>query len=399
MPFKSKQQAKKRYALKQKGQAGNWDCSEWAEKTDFRSIPQSKEAFSMTASPHLAHIKQAASMAVLQPAFQKLADDHFGGDINSAVAFCEQNRVHPAALLKMARPTDLSSFGTASEANIAKQLQGVSDGIHLTPAANAPSVMNRPGLVNTGAPIEQAGPTMSLKTKRLALPTGADAVHGTATPPHGGVTPKVDKSMLIKMLSRLKNSGRRNPWIAGGAAGALGLAGLGGMGRMMRGSPEAAGGGGMPADVAPGGGGLGGGAGGGAGAGAGGGGGMSPTMKALLGLGLVGGGAYGASRVMGGKKKKQASDNFANRVLTRVITKKASAVLRAESVRRVNTYLDKLASAVSFPEQAQTRLIQGNLAAGNSLAHAIKKACPNLPAESRGVFAAELVKKAAASVR
>jgi len=373
MPFKSKQQAKKCYALKQKGQAGNWDCSEWAEKTNFRSIPQSKEAFSMTASSHLARIKQAASMAVLQPAFQKLADDHFGGDINDAIEFCQYNNTHPVALLKMAgpmvkRPPMVPGYTSRPEA------------VPQVLPADDKYIGRRPMVPGEGS--LSAG-----HVQREVHP----APPGNYSAPKPMVPAKISKGpmSLLKLLSK-------NKLLAGGAAGALGLAGLGLGGRAMRGSPEA--GGGMPADVAPGAGGLGGGAGP-KGGGGGAGGGMSPTMQALLGLGLVGGGAYGASRVLGGKKKKQASDNFANRVLTRVITKKASAVLRAESVRRVNTYLDKLASAVSFPEQAQIRLIQGNLAAGNSLAHAIKRACPNLPAESRGVLAAELVKKAAASVR
>ncbi len=387
MPFKSKQQAKKCYALKQKGQAGNWDCSEWAEKTNFRSIPQSKEAFSMTASPHLARIKQAASMAVLQPAFQKLADDHFGGDINSAVAFCEQNRVHPVAVLKsaadMPRMPDNVLPGTPAALDWAQANKPVAPVAPRMPDHILPGTPAALDWTQSQKPVTPKMPDHILP----GTPASLDWHRGNA----GGAaakTPKISPK-LLKLLSK-------NKLLAGGAAGALGLAGLGGLGRSMRGSPGAAGGGGggMPTDIAPGGGGLGGGGGGGLG-----GGGMSPTMKALLGLGLVGGGAYGASRVFGGKKKKQASDNFANRVLTRVITKKASAVLHAESVRRVNTYLDKLASVVALPEQAQIRLIQGNLAAGNSLAHAIKRACPHLPAESRGVFAAELVKKAAASVR
>lgn len=41
MPFKSKAQQRKCYALKAKGKAGTWDCDEWADETeDFKSLPE-----------------------------------------------------------------------------------------------------------------------------------------------------------------------------------------------------------------------------------------------------------------------------------------------------------------------------------------------------------------------
>lgn len=40
--FESKAQQKKCYALKNRGEAGSWDCDEWSEKTNFKKIPEKK---------------------------------------------------------------------------------------------------------------------------------------------------------------------------------------------------------------------------------------------------------------------------------------------------------------------------------------------------------------------
>lgn len=43
MPFVSKAQQRKCYALKARGQAKGWDCDEWSEETDFDKLPEKKE--------------------------------------------------------------------------------------------------------------------------------------------------------------------------------------------------------------------------------------------------------------------------------------------------------------------------------------------------------------------
>jgi len=40
MPFKSKAQQRKCYALKAQGKAGTWNCNEWSEETDFKKLPK-----------------------------------------------------------------------------------------------------------------------------------------------------------------------------------------------------------------------------------------------------------------------------------------------------------------------------------------------------------------------
>jgi hypothetical protein len=41
MPFKSKAQVRQCYALKEKGEAGTWDCDEWAKETnDIKKLPE-----------------------------------------------------------------------------------------------------------------------------------------------------------------------------------------------------------------------------------------------------------------------------------------------------------------------------------------------------------------------
>ena len=43
MPFKSKAQQRKCYAMKAKNQTGSWDCSEWSKSTDFKKLPKRKK--------------------------------------------------------------------------------------------------------------------------------------------------------------------------------------------------------------------------------------------------------------------------------------------------------------------------------------------------------------------
>ena len=46
MPFKSKAQLKKCFALKAQGKAGNWDCEEWAKKTkSVKQLPEKVSSF------------------------------------------------------------------------------------------------------------------------------------------------------------------------------------------------------------------------------------------------------------------------------------------------------------------------------------------------------------------
>lgn len=49
MPFQSKAQQRKCYAMKAQGENGSWDCSEWSEHTDFKHLP--KRAKKASASP------------------------------------------------------------------------------------------------------------------------------------------------------------------------------------------------------------------------------------------------------------------------------------------------------------------------------------------------------------
>lgn len=39
MPFESKRQQRKCYALRARGKAKGWDCDEWSEHTNFRKLP------------------------------------------------------------------------------------------------------------------------------------------------------------------------------------------------------------------------------------------------------------------------------------------------------------------------------------------------------------------------
>jgi hypothetical protein len=39
MPFKSKKQQKKCFALKARGKSGSWNCDEWAKETKGKKLP------------------------------------------------------------------------------------------------------------------------------------------------------------------------------------------------------------------------------------------------------------------------------------------------------------------------------------------------------------------------
>lgn len=47
MPFVSKRQERKCFAMKNKHQNGSWDCSEWAHSTDQKSLPEKKGYFEL----------------------------------------------------------------------------------------------------------------------------------------------------------------------------------------------------------------------------------------------------------------------------------------------------------------------------------------------------------------
>jgi hypothetical protein len=78
MPFESKSQSRKCWALKAKGQAKSWNCREWADKTDYKSLPEKAADFAAAlgrmAGSSTAVLKQADSPAVLPrsalPAYQ-----------------------------------------------------------------------------------------------------------------------------------------------------------------------------------------------------------------------------------------------------------------------------------------------------------------------------------------
>lgn len=43
MPFVSKKQQNKCYALKAKGKNGSWNCDEWAKATNQKKLPKTKK--------------------------------------------------------------------------------------------------------------------------------------------------------------------------------------------------------------------------------------------------------------------------------------------------------------------------------------------------------------------
>ena len=45
MPFVSRKQQKACYAKRSRGQAKGWNCEEWSEHTNFKSLPEKASSF------------------------------------------------------------------------------------------------------------------------------------------------------------------------------------------------------------------------------------------------------------------------------------------------------------------------------------------------------------------
>ena len=43
MPFDSKAQNRKCWAMKARGENGSWDCREWADATNYKKLPEHKK--------------------------------------------------------------------------------------------------------------------------------------------------------------------------------------------------------------------------------------------------------------------------------------------------------------------------------------------------------------------
>lgn len=79
MPFESKSQWRKCWAMKRRGEAGSWDCKEWAASTKkpFKKLPESKPMTEKEAFDNMVRVKTA--LYKLQSIFEKSAQG-VGGD-------------------------------------------------------------------------------------------------------------------------------------------------------------------------------------------------------------------------------------------------------------------------------------------------------------------------------
>ncbi len=111
----------------------------------------------------------------------------------------------------------------------------------------------------------------------------------------------------------------------------------------------------------------------------------SDLAQMLLAAGLVGGGAYGASRLLSRKKPKEDEMEA---------TTKLSRDLHGEVAREVSNCLTKLASTLPLQDQQPIRHMQASLAAGASLRLATKIAFPHMNPTYRALLRQELLKQA-----
>ena len=73
MPFESKSQWRKCWAMNRRGGAGSWDCKEWADSTKkpFKKLPESKPMTEKEAFDNMVRVKTA--LYKLQSIFEKAA--------------------------------------------------------------------------------------------------------------------------------------------------------------------------------------------------------------------------------------------------------------------------------------------------------------------------------------
>lgn len=66
MPFQSKRQQRKCYAMRAKGKAKGWDCDEWSDETNFKKLPARARHKKGSAGPSfIEKIAVAAAMVTI----------------------------------------------------------------------------------------------------------------------------------------------------------------------------------------------------------------------------------------------------------------------------------------------------------------------------------------------
>jgi hypothetical protein len=123
--------------------------------------------------------------------------------------------------------------------------------------------------------------------------------------------------------------------------------------------------------------------------------GMSPAGMALLAAGGVGAGALGAHALSGKKKKKEVyAKDMVYDLVRAVAIKKAATLYKQAAANQFCSYLDTVVVQMPLEKAAAVRKLQATVSEGKPLSYAIKVAYPHLSGEQRGLLAATLVKYA-----
>lgn len=410
MPFQSKRQMRKFFAMERAGELPKGTAREWAHHTpNIKKLPERIGDETKEGSDHMNAITLLATHAADDAMVEKLASDtQITPDLVRHLA--NRADMTPAAFVKLAyaNPTQYVEF-----------LKLSSGAATLTPAmvkkaAGGTGLLS--GLLQrmrTGA--GKAGEAWKAARGQESKLKGAYAGPSEIMPKGSTATP-IDKSLggvdgnaFDRLMGRGPLGGSRlgrNAQAVGGglgvAGGGLGAASAMGGGGKAPGPQEAAVNtqiGGAAAANQPGvapaqtngpaanpaaQGGAGGGAGG-----------MSTPAKALLAAGGLGVGAMGAGALMRRKKKKEVTaKDLAIDVMRHAIIKKASAEFRKEAADTLCRYLDTVAGKMSLEKAACVRTLQAAVSQGKDLSHAIKLAYPHLNGEQRGILGSKLVKAA-----
>jgi hypothetical protein len=379
VPFKNLAQSAACFAKKNSGEAGSWDCGEWAEKTDYKHLPKKKKK---TKEGHdmLTMGARAAEGAMIT----KLASDvQITPELVRHLA--STVKLSPAAFVKIAYddPADFIAFlrtvcGVKQAA--AGPIPGILSGLLKRMRSGAKNVA---GKINTGmggsridnllktltTPRAASESVFSTPTRRLAaagVATGTGLAGASAVNKmRGGAKPVAPVAIAPKPVPGAPEAmtAMQSPQeqINGGQhipETPAALPPLAPTGSAT--APQSAG--------------------------------MSPAMKALVaggGMALGGLGAGAVARKVTSKKKEKVA------MFSPAVIKKAQDLYRDKALRTTLRYLDKVAADLPPYQQTGIRTVQASLAHGDTLAYAIKLAYPLVGPEARGAMAYKLVQAAA----
>lgn len=405
MPFQSKSQARACYAKRARGEAGSWNCEEWADQTDFSELPEhteSKEAMEMRMSElgkQAANVDMKDMKAVAQAlvAARRQLGSRAGSVADDVAGAVSAGAKRPPQLpLGAASATERDAFEMALPGSkpsrppapdpVSGPLSHAQEAAAAAPAAQAApaaaaggnrlgrglqaaggalaaggvagKVMGSDGAQQPSKPAAGKPPAAAKPAAKPAAPSPTPAISpqakpaATAKPPAASPPAAPRGSQLQRLGGQVQQMGSQ-AMSAVGQAGQQGAAMAGQAGSKAMAWIKA-----------------------------------NPKLAALLGVGVPAA-AYGIHRLTRKPQEDKEAADRRGRLL-----KQAQDVAARNARVILDHYLEKLAAAGSVPQsQALTRM-RAAVILGAPLGQAIQLAMPKLAADRRQKLAGVLVKRA-----